>query len=482
MPPPPSRRRSSTGPDYGGASGGAQSSSGGGAYSASGVASGASAAKARASSSGSNGMQRGRGHLLASATTSAAPAASAAAAGAPAAQPLGWSALMASSSSSFTAAASTASASNALSLSSSSSLGYTMSDAMRALRRLRDGEITSEITSGITSEITSEINSEMASGLSPDAVSIGGSGDGGGGGELLRRAQRAAGLTAQELEAYAPPVKREHGSMLCMLLEPGKLEFASHSTLRPRSSSSSTTTAGIGAGTGTGGHTSAAAEAPAAPPPHVAPPLPLVAPLSSCHSLVIAGEAEDEAEEEMLALPRPRRSASRAPSESASVPPTDASSSASGDAHANGSHDAHSAADARSAAGSCDERSSASGPPNPTAALVRKLCKRILKATLEPLADDDGQGGKAVTGDWSVQLSALEALATARLERLPRSQLNNGAPPSSAAIGRAIRAELLEVLKTGLGMPTRPVAQSRTARQPPAGLEQQPVGKAARRA
>ena len=107
---------------------------------------------------------------------------------------------------------------------------------------------------------------------------------------------------------------------------------------------------------------------------------------------------------------------------------------------------------------------------------MRKLSKRLLKAVLEPLAESDGQGGKMLGGDWSAQLAQLEARALQRLEHTPRHQLVAGAP-TSAAVGRAIRAELLEVLKRGL----RP-SNGAAARPPPQGLEPPPAGKVARRA
>ena len=353
-----------------------------------------------------------------------------------------------------------------------------MADAMRALRRLRDGETRAAGSSQVDS----------LDGADGDNSGGGGKGDGGGG-KGVGDGSGDALLSAEDLEAYSAPLKREHGSMLCMLVDTGQIEFAHGSMLRqracaaapafvpsapaPASSTASEQSGARAAGAGVDDAPSPATVGPfsSAQPPLVPQPLallrgadqPAVLPAHLSHESNgwdgsdggnDFGDSNSSRGDGCRTGDAPRnsasRGASRAPSESASVPPTEASFG-SGEAHG--------------------DLSSAM----PTASLVRKLSKRILRATLEPLAESDGRGGKVLGGDWAAQLAQLETRVHARIERLPNSALVDGAP-TSAAVGRAVRAELLEVLRGGL----RPA--SRASRQPPQGLEQAPASKAARHA
>ena len=160
------------------------------------------------------------------------------------------------------------------------------------------------------------------------------------------------------------------------------------------------------------------------------------------------------------------RAASRGPSESASVPPTEASF---GSAEACGLGGAGGSGSFEDGTTVGSYRGASATTGGATAALVHKRSKRALKALLESLA----QGLEVCHGDWSTQVAQLESRAMARLERLPGRQLVEGAP-TSAAVDRAVRSELLAVLQTGLSPTDRP------ARAPPAGIEPPPASKCAK--
>ena len=297
------------------------------------------------------------------------------------------------------AASNAAEAALGSSLSSSMSLGFRMKDVLRALRRSRDAA-----TNSTSANAANDTNLNGTCSASAEAGSGHAQGSSTG-------AHSPSPETAKEtLQLYTPPIRREYGSLLCMLLEPGKLELAAHS--QPRRGSSTTaptlaTGASHGATYGADGASGGVANAALAPP---------MRDLAVAGALVVDPVAATRpssggaaAEAELLAS----HLAPRLPSEGAALPSS--------------------------------STSLASEPVSSTSLLVHRTAKRILKAVLDPLADGIPSGA-----DWSEPLEHLEQRALLAIERREVGLRTVSEHMRHALIARAVRAEIVNALRNGL--------------------------------
>ena len=321
-------------------------------------------------------------------------------------------------------------------LASSSSLGFRMNDALRALRRVRDGAARAPPPAADESDEQPQVVVQP----------------------------RTTPITAEELQLYQPPQKREHASLLCMLIEPGRLEWSAYSTVR--SSSSSTQPPQPQQLPPQQQPQQQAAEPPAATTgPVLAAGLSerAVSALSggdadakSAHSLPLLGNGTSSRAASERSGPAnnnnsnevesqvgsngggtgsgnggglSRRDSLREVGEESATVPSSTNGSVCGSHHSGGLHAHQLPGFANGSAG--------------LQKLIHKTAKQILRETIAPLMD----AADNVGGDWTAQLAELEERTRVRLEQRPPPQQPE---PQPVLVARMVRTELLAVLGAGL--------------------------------
>ena len=309
---------------------------------------------------------------------------------------------------------------------SSGSLGLRMRDAVHALRRVSEGAAREE-------QLPAEAPADQS-------------------------VRAALPPGSEEIAQYEAPVRREHGSLLCMLLEPGRLDFAAHSTLRHRALAAP---AAVSSDNGTSEH-----DAAVAPPSELA-----MRTLSSGSGGRSMGSSVAGSDKGSADVPRSRRGSSESghvatstsggAAEAEHVPRVNSTGrmvapSINGSALSSARSD-----DAAHAAHSAVSR-------EPLARVVHARSKQVLKRVFEPLAETDDRGARMLAADWTAPLAELEARVIKRLETTPAHGGDDerlGADERAETVARAVRAELIEVLREGLRPATGRVrrAAARTA-------------------